>query len=304
MATYNQGYIIPPRSPSPSKDSDLRGLLSQSVKSSQAAQTAKDAVTKAVDSQNLQPGATGATDTPFITSATPQVDAEPQVETQPQITDYTDPTQVSPLVSEQITGLLTESNPYMKAAETRGKQYAQQRGLLNTSLGSQAATAAAIDAALPIATADATFAQNVALQDDRLAVTIMGSDMPESSKNAALDYLLGLDSSISVPDSTPTEKYGDYKTVRANYSDFPSFIVDSDARNYWKTGSQDGWEKIAKDAGYKKEGWGVGYKRNKSKALAIQDTYGSWDNALKAARTWGGPNLTDNEAKALILSTI
>ena len=63
-------------------------------------------------------------------------------------------------VAGQITGLLEAESPYMTAARTRGKQYAQTRGLLNTTMGGEATEKAAIEAAFPIASQDAaTFAE-------------------------------------------------------------------------------------------------------------------------------------------------
>lgn len=58
-------------------------------------------------------------------------------------------------VAEQLEGLLSKESDYMKRAQTRGMQYAQGRGLLNSSMASEAAMAAAIDAGLPIAQQDA-----------------------------------------------------------------------------------------------------------------------------------------------------
>lgn len=58
-------------------------------------------------------------------------------------------------VAGQMQGLLNSDSPYMKQAETAGKQYANSRGLLNSSMGAQASQGAAIQAALPIAQQDA-----------------------------------------------------------------------------------------------------------------------------------------------------
>lgn len=58
-------------------------------------------------------------------------------------------------VSGQLTGLLEQDSPYMQQAKTAGEQYATSRGLLNSSIGAQASQDAAIQAAMPIAQADA-----------------------------------------------------------------------------------------------------------------------------------------------------
>ncbi|MET3998821.1 hypothetical protein [Marinobacterium sp. MBR-109] len=59
-------------------------------------------------------------------------------------------------VQGQMTGLLSSDNPYIKQAREQGQSYASSRGLLNSSMGAKAAQSAAIEAALPIAQADAS----------------------------------------------------------------------------------------------------------------------------------------------------
>jgi hypothetical protein len=64
-----------------------------------------------------------------------------------------DPTKET--VAGQLHSLLTSGSPYLERARTSARQTANQRGLLNTSMAAGAGEAAAIDAALPIATSDA-----------------------------------------------------------------------------------------------------------------------------------------------------
>lgn len=59
------------------------------------------------------------------------------------------------LVEDRMTGLLEKGSPYLQAAEQRALQTAGKRGLLNTTMAAGAGTAAAIEAALPIASQDA-----------------------------------------------------------------------------------------------------------------------------------------------------
>jgi len=68
------------------------------------------------------------------------------------------------LVRKQLTSLLAEDNPYMQRAATSAMQYAAGRGLQNSSMAATAGHAAAIDAAMPIAQADA--ASNFTSQRD------------------------------------------------------------------------------------------------------------------------------------------
>jgi hypothetical protein len=65
--------------------------------------------------------------------------------------------EVNPLdtVQGQLDGLLNKENPLMQRAYYKGKDYANGRGLLESSVGAEAAQAAMLDAALPIAQNDA-----------------------------------------------------------------------------------------------------------------------------------------------------
>lgn len=60
------------------------------------------------------------------------------------------------LVSKSLDKLLSSESPYITSARTRAASYANSRGLLNSSIGAGAGEAAAIDASLPIAQADAS----------------------------------------------------------------------------------------------------------------------------------------------------
>lgn len=59
------------------------------------------------------------------------------------------------MTSNQLMKLLSADNPYITRARTRAAEYSNARGLMNSSIGAGAGEAAAIDAALPIAQADA-----------------------------------------------------------------------------------------------------------------------------------------------------
>lgn len=64
------------------------------------------------------------------------------------------------LVSKQLTGLLSGKNPYIQLAESKARQQAAGRGLLNTTMAASAGREAAIGAAMPIAQQDAnTYSQ-------------------------------------------------------------------------------------------------------------------------------------------------
>lgn len=76
-----------------------------------------------------------------------------------------------PNVSERLGDILSSSSPLMERAATSGLQFANRRGLGNSSMAAEAMQAAMIDAATPIATRDAELAQQTALakfEDSRL----------------------------------------------------------------------------------------------------------------------------------------
>jgi hypothetical protein len=58
-------------------------------------------------------------------------------------------------VAGQMDSLLSKDSPYMQQAANQGKQFANKRGLLNSSMAAGASQNAAISAALPIAQSDA-----------------------------------------------------------------------------------------------------------------------------------------------------
>ena len=61
----------------------------------------------------------------------------------------------SSLVARQLQNLLASDSPYVQRARTRAMEYANSRGGLNSSIAAGAGEGAAIDAAMPIAQADA-----------------------------------------------------------------------------------------------------------------------------------------------------
>lgn len=82
-------------------------------------------------------------------------------------------------VSDKVNDLIAEDSPLMQRAATTGRQSANRRGLLNSSMAVQAAQAAVLDAATPIASQEAAqnaasnlsyqgFQQNSILQDKQL----------------------------------------------------------------------------------------------------------------------------------------
>lgn len=95
-------------------------------------------------------------------------------------------------VSGQLNTMFASDSPLMKRAETKGLQHANTRGLLNSSLAANSAQTAMIDAATPIANADANAYQQdymTKLQTSE-GVKKMGY---EASANTQGKYLESLD---------------------------------------------------------------------------------------------------------------
>lgn len=63
-------------------------------------------------------------------------------------------------VSGQLKAILSEGSPYLDRARASALETANSRGLINSTMAAQAGEAAAIDAALPIASADANIYNN------------------------------------------------------------------------------------------------------------------------------------------------
>lgn len=102
---------------------------------------------------------------PILKPTTPTYDP-----TKATATNYTATTQNvgdQSLVSNQVQGLLSKSNPYMKQAETQGLKLANRRGLLNSSMAVGAVEGERIKAALPIAQQDAATFGNQALENQK-----------------------------------------------------------------------------------------------------------------------------------------
>lgn len=66
---------------------------------------------------------------------------------------------------DQLVGILNKGGPLMQQAATYGNQQAASRGLLNSSMGVQAAQAATLQQAVPIASADANATNQMNVQN-------------------------------------------------------------------------------------------------------------------------------------------
>ena len=133
--------------------------------------------------------AQASTDTQTYEAATA---ADPNAAQVTEVADVTRTVQPEETVAYQLDQILQSNNPIIQRARTAGLQFANQRGLLNSSIAAQASQQAAIDAALPIAQQDArTFAEAAgqvtdiegrsALQDAALGTEISRFNVSEEN---------------------------------------------------------------------------------------------------------------------------
>jgi len=101
-------------------------------------------------------------------------------------------------VGGQVTGLLSADSDYMKRNKAMGLAAANERGMLNTTMGQQMGQAAAIDAVLPIAQQDASInmTQGLANQDAVNKANLNTSQLESQANisNAANETALKRDS--------------------------------------------------------------------------------------------------------------
>ena len=92
-----------------------------------------------------------------------------------------------PLPSDRVRSIMETDSPLMRQAATQGKQYAQRRGLLNSSLAAEASQKSLLAHALPIAQADTS----AALQGRSLNITQQQTD--DTWSRGLLDHALNRD---------------------------------------------------------------------------------------------------------------
>lgn len=104
--------------------------------------------------------------------------------TLPTLADYSIDT-TKQTVQGQLDNILNQNNPLMQKAAAKGMQYANSRGLLNSSIGAGAAQSALMDYAMPIAQADAGIQNQFAMAkyntDLDLARQKFGTDLQQST---------------------------------------------------------------------------------------------------------------------------
>lgn len=92
-------------------------------------------------------------------------------------------------VSKRLTGLLAKDSDYLKSAGTVGAQSANRRGLLNSSIATEAVESARIKAALPIASQEAGHASSREL----LGRQLQTADLQQRREITSREGMQGLD---------------------------------------------------------------------------------------------------------------
>jgi hypothetical protein len=149
-----------------------------------------------------------------------------------------DPAQAGVTTAQgQLSGILNKGGPLMQQAATQGAQLAASKGLLNSSMGVQAAQAAVMDRAIPLAQSDAsamnqgnqfnTSAQNqFALQNNQTtnAMNQWNAGQQNESTLKALDVnsreaLAGIEAEYKTTMQTSSSAESMYNQVLKNISD-------------------------------------------------------------------------------------
>ena len=124
--------------------------------------------------------------------------------------------EVSPdeLVENRIANLLDGDNPYIERARTSGLQFANQRGLLNSSIAAQASEEAAIARAGEIAAQDAATYSNAALANQQ-AQNSAGLQNAQLGTNVSM-FNVGEDNTTNRFNAQSVNEAGQFKAAAAN----------------------------------------------------------------------------------------
>lgn len=114
------------------------------------------------------------------------------------------------LVANQMTGLLSKSNPYMQQAETTGLKAANRRGLLNSSMAVGAVEGERIKAALPIAQQDAATFGNQDLTNQQFV-------------NQAGQFNAGAQTDVSLSNTASKNKAAEFNAATQAQMDLAEF---------------------------------------------------------------------------------
>lgn len=120
------------------------------------------------------------------------------------------------LVENRINNLLASNNPYIQRARTSGLQFANQRGLLNSSIAAQASEEAAIARAGEIAAQDAATYANAALANQQ-AQNTAGLQDAQLGTNVSM-FNVGEDNTTNRFNAQSVNEAGQFNAAAANQS--------------------------------------------------------------------------------------
>ena len=137
---------------------------------------------------------------------------------------------VSPneLVENRINNLLDSNNPYIQRARTSGLQFANQRGLLNSSIAAQASEEAAIARAGEIAAQDANTYAQAALANQQ-AQNTAGLQDAQLGTNVSM-FNVGEDNTTNRFNAQSVNEAGQFNAAAANQA-IQNFLQREQVRN-------------------------------------------------------------------------
>lgn len=268
---------------------------------------------------------------PVVEPVVPEVTPEDTVGAEPTAAEldapYVNPSQNSPNSWTQLNSMLDENNPMMQRAATQGEQFANSRGLLNSSIAAGASQNAVIDAAAPFALQDAAFAgqllqdrQSAALQRDINApqwlLDVHSSDMDSTMKAFLIDTVYpdgvpGVDygeaGAPKMADAKDPSQWADYKTVRDRFDgQYHSYVADANARSQWRTSPAQTTEQFLESMGgkYADKNIRTGQYMHPKAGRDMVNMYGSYDNALRAVKMWMGDGFSLKDYQDMIVEGV
>ena len=132
------------------------------------------------------------------------------------------------LVENRINNLLASNNPYIQRARTSGLQFANQRGLLNSSIAAQASEEAAIARAGEIASQDANTYAQAALANQQ-AQNTAGLQDAQLGTNVSM-FNVGEDNVTNRFNAQSTNEAGQFNAAAANQA-IQNFLQREQVRN-------------------------------------------------------------------------
>lgn len=135
-------------------------------------------------------------------------------------------------VSQRVTGLMSQQSPLMQQARTQGAQVSNRRGLLNSSMGTQAGQTAAYGAALPIASQEASQAhqRNTAERGIQSQENIAQMNVAAHEREKAASLAAAFENSYAQMVATVMNNHQIPANVRQQYLQHAGAVRDSNLR--------------------------------------------------------------------------